>query len=351
LMHVRIASFLEDVLSRFSSLTFTSVAVFLLLGLASAQTSKPITNNPIDASTSQPKNTVAQPMADTRQDASPSRGSISTGPAPRLVIGSGDELDIGVFGIPDLAQKVRVNSDGDIALALIGKVHVANMTCEEAADVIAKRYVDGGFLRNPNVTVYAKEYTTQGIAISGEVKNPGVYSPFSSRSLSDLILLAGGLTERAGKTVTITHAKSGEAPTMVTLSSDPIKNAEANVSLQAGDSVIVSRGGVVYVLGEVNRPGGFVMENNESMSVLQAIALAQGPTHVASLSHVKMIRRSQQGLKEEEIPLKKILEAKAPDVPLQADDILFISGSAGKSAVHTSSSLVGVLANALIYRF
>lgn len=339
-------------MSRFLFQTTTLAFAFLMFGVAAAaQTSAPMTSKPIDALSTQTSKQAPEPASASRVDGAPSRSPLSTGPAPRLVIGSGDELEIGVFGVPDLTQKVRVNSGGDITLALIGKVHIGNMTSEEAAETIAKRYIEGGFLRNPNVTVYAKEYTTQGIAISGEVKTPGVYSPFNSRTLSDLILLAGGLTERAGKTVTITHANPDEKPTVVNLSSDPIKNAEANLALHAGDSVVVSRGGVVYVLGEVNRPGGFVMENNENMSVLQAIALAQGPTHVASLSHVKMIRRSQQGLKEQEIPLNKILQAKAPDIPLQADDIVFVSGSAGKSAAHTSGSLLGAVAGALIYRF
>ena len=333
---------------RISFLTAALILLMIASVAAGAQTSAPIKSNPIDPSASAAPGNAAAPAP---MDASAPRPSISMGPAPRLVIGSGDELDVAVFGVPDLAQKVRVNSEGDVALALVGKVHVANMTSEEAADAIAKAYVEGGFLRNPNVMVYMKEYTTQGIAISGEVKNPGVYSPFSSRTLSDLILMAGGFTDRAGKTVTITHSKTGEQPTIVTLSNDPVKNAESNVALQAGDSVVVSRGGVVYVLGEVNRPGGFVMENNENMSVLQAIALAQGPTHVASISNIKMIRRSAEGLKEQEIPLKKILQAKAPDVSLQAEDILFVPGSPGKSAAHTSASLLGTVAGAVIYHF
>jgi polysaccharide export outer membrane protein len=114
--------------------------------------------------------------------------------------------------------------------------------------------------------------------------------------------------------------------------------------------VSVSRAGIVYIVGEVNRPGGFVMEN-EKMNLTEAIALAAGPTHAASLNGAKMLRKTSTGRKEIPVPLKKVLQAKGPDMDLQPDDIIFVPASLGKSiASHTSQAVLSMATSAAIYR-
>jgi polysaccharide export outer membrane protein len=229
---------------------------------------------------------------------------------------------------------------------------IAGMTAEEAQAAIEKKLVDGGFVNNPHVTVSVKEYTSEGITVLGEVARPGTYSALSSRRLYDAFMAAGGLTPRAGTTVAISHRNSGEAAQTVTLSNQPAKSAESNLELKPGDTVVVSRAGVVYVVGEVGRPGEFVIENPELMTVMRVIAMAAGPTRMANLSHAKMLRRSPDGLHNTEVNLKNIIEAKAPDVPLQAEDILFIPPSKSKAAAERgANSVLSMITSLALYRF
>jgi polysaccharide export outer membrane protein len=270
--------------------------------------------------------------------------------ALRLLIGPGDEIELTFYGIPDLNQRVRVDSSGEVSLALVGNVEVAGMTAEEAQLAIEAQYVNGGYLKNPHVTVFVKEYTTQKVTVAGEVAKPGVYSMTSNHRLQDVILAAGGVTEKAGNMVSITHAGAGE-PQVVTLSDDPGKAAKTNVEILPGDTVVVSRAGIVYVIGEVNRAGGYVMEDSGSMTASQAVAKAAGPTPLASLSGARVIRRTADGLKTIELPLNRILQAKAPDLTLQADDIVYIPNSKTKSFLSRSTnSLFAVLTGLAIYR-
>src|SRR5690349_7481802 len=277
---------------------------------------------------------------------------VSSGPLGRLLIGPGDEGNVSVYGVPELAQHVRVTETGEIDLPLVGKMMIAGMTAEEAQVLIEKKLVDGGFVNSPHVTLAIKEYTSEGITVLGEVARPGTYSAMSARRLYDAFMAAGGLTQRAGTTVAISHRISGEAAQTVALSSNPAKSADANVELKPGDTVVVSRAGVVYVVGEVGRPGEFVIENPESMTVMRVIAMAAGPTRMASLTHAKMLRRTPAGLKNTELNLKNIIEAKAPDMPLQAEDILFIPQSKSRAAAERgASSVLSMLTSLALYRF
>ncbi len=249
-------------------------------------------------------------------------------------IGTGDLLQISVFGVPDLAQDARVSDSGNITMPLIGAVHVAGLTTDEAQQLIATRLQEGGMLRDPQVEVFEKEYASQGVAVMGEVQRPGIYTLLGDRRLSDAISAAGGTTGRAGQAITITHANEPSKPVVVDMDyMDPSKSPSGNVSVFPGDTVVVSRAGVVYVVGAVTHPAGFVMENYEKMTVLQAVAMAGGTEASASLKSTKILRKSPSGgVQEIPIPLNKILAAKSEDPQLQAEDVLFIPNSMGKSA-------------------
>ena len=270
---------------------------------------------------------------------------------PRMVIGPGDEGDISVYGLPDLTQHVRVSDDGDISMPLIGTVRIAGLTAEDAQALLEKKFIDGGFLKNPHVTVFIKDYSSQNITIVGEVQHPGPYSALHAQRLYDLFMAAGGLTAKAGTLVTIKHA-GDTPPVVVTLSEDALKSAENNVPVRPGDTVVVSKAGIVYVVGEVSRPGGFVLENTDHLSVMQVMAMAGGQTRLASLNHARIIHRTSSGLENKDVDLQKVLKAQAPDVLLGADDILFVPASRGKMmADRASGSILSTIANLAIYRF
>jgi polysaccharide biosynthesis/export protein len=257
----------------------------------------------------------------------------ATPDAPVLRIDGGDLLKVSVFGAPESDQEVRVDQAGNISLNFIGSVHVAGLTASQAQDLIAKKLVDGGFFNQPQVSVFAKEYATQGVSVLGEVQHPGVYPVVGVRRLFDVLSLAGGTSQKAGKMVSITHRDSPQSPLNLTLSNDPNESAKANVEIFAGDTVVVSKAGVVYVVGDVRKASGVSMENGSDMTVLQAIAMAEGTNPTAALNSAKLIRRVQ-GQPPQELPLalKDMLSSKAPDVHLRADDIIFVPNSVGKSA-------------------
>jgi polysaccharide biosynthesis/export protein len=250
--------------------------------------------------------------------------------APTLRLATGDLIEVSVYNVPDLTTKVRITDNGDIYLPLIDYVHVGGLTVEETQNLIQKRLSDGGFVKDPHVAVFVDQYAAEGASVLGEVSKPGVYPVLGQRRLFDLISAAGGLTERAGRNITVTHRSEPDKPLTVPLSRNVADNPDSNVPVFPGDTIIVRKADVVYVVGDVGRPSGFLMDSGH-LTVLQAIALAGGTTRTAKIGAARIIRKGPEGITETPVQLKKILEAKAPDLPMQADDILFIPTSATKA--------------------
>jgi polysaccharide biosynthesis/export protein len=240
-----------------------------------------------------------------------------------ITIGPGDLFDLTVFDVPELVLKVRVDSNGGVSLPLLGDVKLAGMTVRDSQRLIARELVARQLVRDPQVSLFIEEFATQGITVYGEVNTPGVYPLMGPHRLYDAISMAGGLTMKAGRTVTILHVGQRDHPEVITLSNEN-SIGHADVRIYPGDTIIVSKAGVVYVLGEVNKPGAFVMENNTSMSLLKATALAGGTTKLASLKHALILKESPQGSVETKVSLDKISHAKAEDLQLHAEDILFV---------------------------
>jgi polysaccharide export outer membrane protein len=269
-----------------------------------------------------------------------------------LRLSAGDLLDVKVLGTtdPDFSPKLRVDDQGSITLPYAGSLLVAGMTAEDAALRIEARFREKDILKNPHVSVTVLEYATQGVTVVGEVKNPGVYPLLGSHSLLDLLSAAGGVTPTAGKAVTITHREDPTHPQIVNVETKPGSTAGFNVDVSPGDTIVVSRGGIVYVLGDVEKQGGFLIENNDRLSVIQAIALAQGTNRTASPDHAKLIRKTSTGRQEFLVPLKKILSDKAPDQLLADGDILYVPGSGPKNALRDMEAILPGAASAAIYR-
>jgi polysaccharide export outer membrane protein len=298
--------------------------------------------------------------ASVAQTAEANVGEKSSGPqlaesslsqASDLRIGAGDLLEVRVYGAPELSESLRVSNSGEVSMPLVGDLKIGGFTTAEAQGLIERSYVNGGYLRNPHVNILIKEYASQGVSVLGEVTKPGVYPLLGSRRLYDVISAAGGTTTRAGKVISITHRAEPGKPELVAMSNDPALLARANIDIQPGDTVMVSKSGIVYVTGDVKLPGGYVMEQNENLTVLQAIALAQGLNSTASLKNVRIIRRSSGKLEEIPVELKQIMAAKAPDVVLKNEDVLLVPNSVSKSATRRSlESVVQVATGVAIYR-
>ena len=261
-------------------------------------------------------------------------------------LGIGDLIEISVFGVPDLSTKTRISGSGDLYLPLIDYVHVANLTTDEAQELIQKRLEDGGFVRGPHVSIFVDESASQAVTIVGEVSRPGAYPAIGDRRLFDLISAAGGLTDKAGRNVTIEHRGDPGRKVELQLSSNLAEDTQNNVDVFPGDTIIVSRAGIVYVVGDVNRPSGFLIEDS-ALSVLKALALAGGSTRTSALSKTRILRQTPNGVQEIPVNLKKVLYAKAPDMALVKGDVLFIPGSAAKAAAYRTADAAMSLSTTL----
>src|SRR5215471_19332645 len=217
-----------------------------------------------------------------------------------LRIGVGDLIEVQVFGAPDFNRQVRVASAGDVSLPLIGAVRVAGLTTTEAEKLVEKKLLDGGYFTDPHVSIFEKEYQTQGVSVVGEVQKPGIYPMLGSHRLFDVISAAGGTTPRAGNQITITHRDPSQPSQSLTLAGAGSDSTRNNPEVLPGDTVVVQKAGVVYVVGDVRTPGGFVMDK-PVVTVLQALALDQGANTTAKLDGARLIRRT--GDQREDVPI------------------------------------------------
>jgi polysaccharide biosynthesis/export protein len=281
----------------------------------------------------------------TEVDRSGGFGSGAAGP-----VGAGDLVEMSVFDTPELSGKLRVSNRGDVILPLVGSLHVGGLTAGEMENLIRQRLIEGGFMKDPQVTVFIAEYATEGVTVLGEVKNPGVYPALGSHTLVDYISLAGGLTAMAGTNVTVTHCGHPEAPEQVKISSKAPLGSQNNPQILSGDSIFVEKVGLIYVIGDVVRPGGFPMDHDDHLTILQALALAQGTTFSAKKSATVIVRTTAQGRVTIPEDLSKILASKAKDEALQDNDILFIPNSAARTALKNTEAILPVAASATIYR-
>src|SRR6202050_800474 len=320
----------------------------LLFGLGSSALAQQV---PASSSTRNGVSTL--PAAESISQAAMGGGSRTAGPAKAaentasvsaeipgqtgssLRLGQGDLLEVNVYNVPELSTKARVGNSGDVYLPLIDYVHVSDLTVEEAQALIEKRLDDGGFVRSAHVTIFIDESAAQGVTILGEVTRPGIYPAPGDRRLYDMISAAGGFTPAAGRKVSVIRQHTQTTPITVNLPRNLADDLQDNIEINPGDTITIPRAPIIYVVGDVGHPAGFLVDNG-SLTVLQALALAGGANHTAKMGGTRIIRKGPTGMSETPVPLKKMLEAKVPDVNLQADDILFVPLSGARVAAGTS---------------
>ncbi len=274
-------------------------------------------------------------------------------PAPQhsstLLVDGGDLLEINVFDTPELSGKFRVDGAGTIKLPVGGTLAVKGLTAEQIAAAVELHLREQDIMRDPHATVFVLEYATQGVSVMGEVKAPGIYPLQGRHGVLDLISVAGGLTPFASKTATILHKDSSSEIVSVNLSASRQPTAAVELEVQPGDQVLVARSGVVYVLGDVGKPGGYLIENQERITVLQALALAQGVNKTAQ-SGAKLIRSNSAGRTEAVLPLKKILANQVADPKLQDGDILYVPMSGARNWTDkTMTAIIQMAVGVVVY--
>ncbi len=265
-----------------------------------------------------------------------------------LVLGGGDSLSITVLDVPEMTGKFRVEENGDMSLPLLGIVPTRGLTATQLEKRMRDLLVEKQLVLHPQVSVQVLEFGAQGITVGGEVLRAGVYPAFGTKHLYEVLSLAGGLNSQAGNIATIFRRGEG-TPIRINLRDEHGELRLSNVELHPGDTVIVQRAGMVYVLGDVQKPGGFLVDR-PSISSLEALALAQGATKTTALDKARILRKDSTGYHEINFDFRPVLNAKAEDLPLRDGDILYLPMSGGKNFYQNSTQgIVGSLAGAMIY--
>lgn len=272
--------------------------------------------------------------------------SLSAADPVSVPLGPGDLLEISEYHMPEFRSAVRVSESGTVALPLVGDVQVGGLTQRSAAHAIESSLVDRGMLLHPQVNVAVTAYASLDISVLGEVARPGIYPFTAHHRLLDVISAASGLTQNAGSLVTVVHRDGEQPPLGVVL----MPAGENNPELQPGDTVQVNRAGLVYVIGDVIRPGGFPVDPSQRLTAVQALTLAWGPTQNASLTNAVLIREQKGGRTLTTLNLKRLLRGQDPDLAIQDRDILFVRDSAAKNLWNrTMESIVQSAAGVSIY--
>jgi polysaccharide biosynthesis/export protein len=293
------------------------------------------------------------------------------GPAGPYRVGPGDVLDIAVFEVDELSKPATVGPRGTLVLPLLGELPVEGLTAPEIAARLETLYGES-LLRDPQISVAVKAYRSQPVSIFGAVERPGIYQLQGRRRLLEVLAMAGGLAKDSGDEIRITR-RAGRAPGQPTapeaapLDAEPGQPAPAsqeitvsvrgllagrsetsdNPWIEPYDVVRVAKTGLVYVLGAVTRPGGYPIEQ-ESMTVLRAISLAQGLDAGAAPQKARLIRQQGVDRREISIAINDILRGEAADAALENNDILFVPDSRAKGALHRGAEAAIQLATGVI---
>lgn len=252
-------------------------------------------------------------------------------PANRdLILQQGDLMTVHVYGSGDYAPSVRISLDGTVQLPLIGRLHMAGLTVHQAESLIATRLKSAGMYRDPQITIELTESANQAVTLTGEMHS--VVPVVGRKRLFDVLSAGGGLPATASHTITIDRPGISQ-PIVVNLGTDPAKSASANVPVFAGDTIVVPRVGVVYLLGAFKLQGAIPMQQNAPLTLMQVAALGGGVGFQAKMNDLRIIRTEGATRKLVKVDIKKVLNGTAPDPVLQADDIVLLPTSAMRAAI------------------
>ena len=290
-------------------------------------------------------------------------------PAPGYTLGPGDQISLHVESLEELPDRpIFIDPSGFIDLPLAGQVQAAGLTLQQLKAVLITKL--SRFITNPQISINLAASGSQPVSVIGEVNSPGVRQLAGTKRLLEVLSLSGGVKADAGPNVLVTReAKWGtiHAPhsrldpatgtTTATFSLDGLmasKSPEDNIVIRPDDVISVPRADLVYVIGDVHKAGGFQLATHETVSLLQALSLAEGLAPDSSAKHARILRPVPGGdgtPREIPVDVPKIFAGKAPDVPLFANDVLFIPHSGVKvTSRRALDAAIGITSGILIYR-
>lgn len=293
------------------------------------------------------------------------------------IISPDDELAVDVVDVSEFSRVYRVSPTGVITMPLLSKpIQAVGLTLEQLAQSIADQLQAAGMVSQPHVTVHVNRSRLHAVTVAGAVKKPQMYEIFGKTTVLDALSQAEGLAEDAGSTAIITRGdlasrvpeaeQTSDSKLESTLSHSgtvPVDlkrlledgDISQNFELYPGDRISVQRAGIVYVVGAVNKPGGFVLKDDrQQMTILKALALAEYTKSTAAMKRTVIVRqapKSAGGTQEIPVELDKITQRRAKDRVLLANDILFIPESASKRAINRAGEAMAQAAVVMFYRF
>jgi polysaccharide export outer membrane protein len=283
------------------------------------------------------------------------------------ILGPDDVITLSVHNLDEVSGKpTRIDRLGDINIDLAGQIHAAGLTAHQLESEIESRLQNQ--LNNPHVIVSITDFRSQPVSILGAVNSPGIHQLEGRKTLFEMLSLAGGLRPESGSIVKITrNAKWGRIPlpnaqddptgqyTVAAVSVKSIMNGTnpaENIVIKPDDTITVPKAELIYVIGSVTKPGGYVLGQDESLSALQILSLAEGLTHTAAGARARVMRTVPGNPTRIEIPinLKKLMAGKVADLQLKSNDILFVPNSGAKIALaRTAEAAISVGTGLAIY--
>ena len=285
------------------------------------------------------------------------------------VLGVGDQLSVHVASMDDLpAGPMLVGPNGLLDFPMIGQVKASGLTIDQFRQELTGKL--SKYITSPDVTVNLVETESRPVSVVGEVTNPGLHQMVGTKRLLDVLSLSGGLKPDAGPNVIVTRqpqwgklpagpvtTDSATGTTSTTLPLDSLlslKNPGDNIVMEPGDVVSVPKAELIYVVGDVVKAGGFEVTTHPTISLMQAVSLAQGLGPDNSAKNARIIRPAPNGdgsMSEIPVDIDKIFAGKAPDVKLYANDVLFVPHSGFKVGSRRAiEAAIGLTTGILIYR-
>jgi polysaccharide export outer membrane protein len=295
-------------------------------------------------------------------------GRAQTGTSPNYTLGPGDQVTLFVADLPDefSGKSFRIDMKGDVNIPLAGRLHAAGLSTAAFETEVRARLAK--ILKDPDVVVSITEFASQPVSVLGAVKDPGVRQLQGQKTLFEVLSLSGGLRPDAGTTVKITrNLKLGAIPLpgatvdptgQYSVASVRVKNImnatepADNILIMPGDTIAVPRADLVYAVGSVTRPGGFPLGENETLSALQVVSLAEGLSKTAAPKNARILRTVPGSTTRTEIPvnLTLLMAGKTEDISLRPDDILFVPSSVAKGAGYRSlEAIIQVATGVAVY--
>jgi polysaccharide export outer membrane protein len=244
----------------------------------------------------------------------------------------GDLVEVQIFGVSSFDYKGRVTDGGEISLPLVGKIHLGGESVIAAEQDIASRLIASELVKDPQVNLHVLESPNHFATVTGEVKSPGPIQIYGEKRLLDVLSAAGGFTPASSPTVTI-YRRGSIDPFKVQIPADASVSGRFNIVIAPGDDIVVSKVGVVYVIGAFHQQGAIPLKTTSPLTLIEAMALAGGVNYEAALNKAYILRVSSDGRTKIPFKVSSVLRHHTPDLVLQNDDIVLIPTSDLKAAL------------------